>query len=45
VERDKSLIDTIIAKPLLKEEDRKNILNTINALVREAKARSAYAPL
>ena len=40
-----TLIDTITAIQLLKEEDRKDILNTLNALVRDAKARSAYAPL
>ena len=34
VELDKSLIDNITAIQLLKEEDRKDILNTINALVR-----------
>ncbi len=45
VELDKSLIDTITAIQLLKEEDTKDILNTLNALIRDAKARSAYAPL
>lgn len=44
VELDKSLIETITAIQLLKEDDRKDILNTLNALVRDAKARSAYAP-
>ena len=45
VELDKSLIDLITSLQHLKEEDRKDILNTLNALVRDAKARSAYAPV
>jgi transcriptional regulator with XRE-family HTH domain len=45
VELEKSLIETITNIQLLKEEDRKDILNTLNALVRDAKARSAYAPI
>lgn len=43
VELDKSLIEIITNIQLLKVEDRKDILNTLNALVRDAKARSAYA--
>jgi monomeric isocitrate dehydrogenase len=43
VELDKSLIDLITSLQHLKEDDRKDILNTINALIRDAKARSAYA--
>jgi Mg/Co/Ni transporter MgtE len=36
-----SLRDRVIQ--LLKEEDRKDILNTLNAFIRDAIARSAYA--
>ncbi len=42
VELDKTLIDTIASLQNLKENDRTDILNTLNALIRDAKARTAY---
>ncbi|MET3047426.1 helix-turn-helix domain-containing protein [Flavobacterium covae] len=43
VQLDKSLTDIISSLQQLKEDDRKDIINTLNALVRDAKARSAYS--
>lgn len=43
VELDKNIVETIINLQNLKPEDQKDILTTLNALICDAKARSAYA--
>jgi transcriptional regulator with XRE-family HTH domain len=42
VELDKNVTDVITSLQKLKTEDQQHILTTINALIRDAKARSAY---
>jgi len=43
LELDKTIIDTILEIQQLKEDDKAHILTTINALLRDAKARNTYA--
>ncbi len=43
VELDKNVTDVITSLQKLKTEDQQHILTTINALIRDAKARNTYA--
>ncbi len=43
LELDKSIVDTILDIQQLKKDDKAHILTTINALLRDAKARNTYA--
>lgn len=43
LELDKSIVNTIIDIQKLESKDRELIIKTINALIRDAKARNAYA--
>ncbi len=43
LELEKSIVDTILDIQQLKEDDKAHILTTINALLRDAKARNTYA--
>ena len=43
IELDKNTVDIVTSLQNLKKEDQQHILTTINALIRDAKARSTYA--
>jgi len=43
LELDKSIVDVVMSLQKLNSEDKEHIFTTINALVRDAKARNTYA--
>jgi hypothetical protein len=43
LELDKSIVDVVMSLQKLNSEDKEHIFTTINALIRDAKARNTYA--
>lgn len=43
LELDKNIVDVVTSLQKLNNEDREHIFTTINALIRDAKARNTYA--